>query len=155
MSQSEKLSCLLFWRARCMKAYKTRRLAVAAAKNLKQHMHYMLKVRVYIRKYSTSDCVGGSTKYEVFALAVESPYKSSEMGGETSGWCMYRWHGLRCAEVYSRKLKKSAPGEVWKRLDTITWKGLHKHLKLDNWYKALCAVKIDGDGGNHDGRETR
>ena len=42
--------------------------------------------------------------------------------------------------------KKSAPGEVWKRLDTITCKGLHPHLKLDNWYKTLCDVNAGGDG---------
>ena len=48
-------------------------------------MHYMLKARVYIRKYSTNDCVGGSTKFKVFALTVESPHKSSEMGGKRVG----------------------------------------------------------------------
>jgi hypothetical protein len=147
MSQGD---TLLFWRVCSLEKYNTRRLAVAAAKNLKHHMHYMLKARVYIRKYSTHDCVGDSTKFKVCALVVESPYKSNEMGsGKTSGWWKYRWHSLKCADVYSRKLKKSAPGEVWKRLDTITCKGLHEHLQLDNWYKALCSDQV-GDGNKHD-----
>ena len=34
MSLNDKLSSLVFWRAQCLKKFKTRRLAVAAAKNL-------------------------------------------------------------------------------------------------------------------------